>query len=572
MRLSRANLIGTICLALSFTTSAHGQMAEHAHERETEDQTDPEQLPPPKRMKGIGNSELKITANREAQRWFNQGLNLFHDFWDYESARAFQQSIRSDRQCAMCYWGLYKALSFFHGNNHGYAADSLAKAMEFRSKCSERERLYIEATAAGANGRNPVGLWRQLVSKYPEDGQAKLFLSSYTPNSEQLELLRSILARRADDSAANHYLIHALEATDHADQALGSALILPRLAPNSGHMVHMPGHIYFVLGQYELAEQSFASSTRVDEQYMRDENVRPEDDWNYVHNLMYSIANFMEEGKLKDATALSSGKLAGARGQLESTLYVYQPRDSISRIDPQFPVALRTADWEKIRTTLSQRTIQEQWPNLQFLSRELLSFAAAMQAYKDRDWQQANRLRNEFDGELTAARSRAKQMPQPPGLVRGKPQRPLSPDALLPSLLRTLSVMSGELRAWLQALSGKADEASASFDEAAAAQKALGYREPPAYIRPVRESEGDAFFEVPDWSRAENAYRAALAQRPNSGFALYGIALCAEKKKDLTVARQTYTQFLQTWRHADPDLFQVVHAKASIAHLVVSAP
>jgi tetratricopeptide (TPR) repeat protein len=132
--------------------------------------------------------------------------------------------------------------------------------------------------------------------------------------------------------------------------------------------------------------------------------------------------------------------------------------------------------------------------------------------------------------------------------------------------------MSGELRAWSQALSGKADEALASFDEAAAAQKALGYREPPAYIRPVRESEGDAFFEMQDWSRAENAYRAALAQRPNSGFALYGIALCAEKKKDLTVARQTYTQFLQSWRHADPDLFQVLHAKASIGHLAVSAP
>ena len=75
-----------------------------------------------------------------------------------------------------------------------------------------------------------------------------------------------------------------------------------------------------------------------------DQHVQPDDDWNYVHNLMYAIASLMEEGKLKDATALSM-TLTGARGELDSTLYIYQPRDSISRVDPRLPVALRTADW-----------------------------------------------------------------------------------------------------------------------------------------------------------------------------------------------------------------------------------
>ena len=42
--------------------------------------------------------------------WFDQGLNLLHDFWDYESARAFEQAVRVDPNCAMCYWGLYNAL------------------------------------------------------------------------------------------------------------------------------------------------------------------------------------------------------------------------------------------------------------------------------------------------------------------------------------------------------------------------------------------------------------------------------------------------------------------------------
>jgi tetratricopeptide (TPR) repeat protein len=126
--------------------------------------------------------------------------------------------------------------------------------------------------------------------------------------------------------------------------------------------------------------------------------------------------------------------------------------------------------------------------------------------------------------------------------------------------------MSVELRGWSQALSGKLEEAAVSFDEAAAEQKSLGYREPPAYIRPAREAEGDAFLKMKEWSRAEKAYRAALKQRPNSGFALYGIAMCAEKANDMEGARQAYADFLHAWRHADSDLGQVVHAKQFLAN------
>jgi hypothetical protein len=67
------------------------------------------------------------------------------------------------------------------------------------------------------------------------------------------------------------------------------------------------------------------------------------------------------------------------------------------------------------------------------------------------------------------------------------------------------------------------------------------------------------------WSRAQNAYRAALKQRPNSGFILFGIALCAEKMGDLKVARQAYADFLHAWTHADTNLPQVIHAKEFVA-------
>ena len=78
------------------------QMTIGCHPMEMRDETPPEQLPAPQRMTGIGNAQIQITATPEAQMWFNQGLNLLHDFWDYESARAFEQSVRVDPECAMC--------------------------------------------------------------------------------------------------------------------------------------------------------------------------------------------------------------------------------------------------------------------------------------------------------------------------------------------------------------------------------------------------------------------------------------------------------------------------------------
>ena len=89
-------------LALTFVATASAQQP-MCHAMGTRDETPPDKLPAPEKLSGIGNVHLKITASPEVQAWFDQGLNLYYDFWDYESARAFQQSVRVDPNCAMCY-------------------------------------------------------------------------------------------------------------------------------------------------------------------------------------------------------------------------------------------------------------------------------------------------------------------------------------------------------------------------------------------------------------------------------------------------------------------------------------
>src|SRR6185312_16942852 len=125
-------------LAVALSGPLYGQMDMSGHAMSVQNQIDPAQLPPPRRMTGIGNLHLAISSKKpEAQVWFDQGLNLIHDYWDYESARAFEQSVRADPDCAICYWGLYEALSFYHGNEMGYAPAALARAGGLKNRAND---------------------------------------------------------------------------------------------------------------------------------------------------------------------------------------------------------------------------------------------------------------------------------------------------------------------------------------------------------------------------------------------------------------------------------------------------
>src|SRR5258708_27361544 len=78
-------------------------------------------LPPPVMIAGVGNSHFAITTSSpQAQVWFDQGLSLLHCFWDFEALRAFREAARLDPGCAMCQWGIYRAMEF-----GGSAADLL---------------------------------------------------------------------------------------------------------------------------------------------------------------------------------------------------------------------------------------------------------------------------------------------------------------------------------------------------------------------------------------------------------------------------------------------------------------
>lgn len=94
--------------------------------------------------------------------------------------------------------------------------------------------------------------------------------------------------------------------------------------------------------------------------------------------------------------------------------------------------------------------------------------------------------------------------------------------------------------------------------------QALGYREPPTYIRPVGETEGAAMLAAHQWADAKGAFERALVERPHSGLALYGIALASEKAGNREAAVKSYADFLSAWNEADSGLPQIAHARAYV--------
>jgi hypothetical protein len=129
--------------------AAIGQMKmPMCHTADTGDPVPPEQLPAPLHIPGVGNVRFPISSNLQAQAWFEQGVNLLYDFWDYEADRAFEESIRADANCAMCYWGLYQSESFFHSETTNYAPATLAKAVALEAHVTAREKPMIRTPAS----------------------------------------------------------------------------------------------------------------------------------------------------------------------------------------------------------------------------------------------------------------------------------------------------------------------------------------------------------------------------------------------------------------------------------------
>jgi tetratricopeptide (TPR) repeat protein len=516
-------------------------------------------MPPPKLMTGIGTSPLKITTKSpEAQAYFSQGMALLHCFWDFEAYRAFKEAARLDPGAPMPYWGILRAISQYPAMEQE-RKDAMDKVKKLMDRASDHEKYYLrEFEKTGSSNEKSVNLMERLVEKYPDDVDAQAFLglslsAGYThddqPNPGQVAahmVLENLLAKHPDNAAANHYLIHVLESGPYPARALPAADALSKLAPASGHMVHMPGHIYYRIGDYERARQSFLAAMKVDEECMKREHVSVIDDWNYPHNISYLIAADVESGRYREAL-----QLAAKLDELPviTARAVANPRHAITVGSTTARLHIRFSHWNEVIDNAVKIGDEELAGAPARAYRDaLLAYARGMRAIEKNDFATALRESDALDAiewRLKFGDHDAKE--------NGNPD----------PVLNLLTSYSLDLRGNLECSRGHFDEGMKLLEESAEnARMKIAYNEPPTYGRPEQEAIGYAYLKGKRFDKAREAFQKELKEWPNSGHALYGIALSYEESGDEIAPRKAYADFFASWSHADPDLPMIQHAES----------
>jgi predicted Zn-dependent protease len=174
---------------------------------------------------------------------------------------------------------------------------------------------------------------------------------------------------------------------------------------------------------------------------------------------------------------------------------------------------------------------------------------------------------NEARKESSALDKAMKRMPEEKSMegMHPMPTMSASRDMRAKPARSFMGVAATELRASVLMAGGKKARADAEFAKAVSAERELGYREPPYYIRPVAETEGDALLRAGRNAEAKAAYEAALKERPGSGYPISGIARADAAAGDEAGAKAAYRQMLEAWAHGDADLPQVREAKLWMA-------
>ncbi len=286
------------------------------------------------KLKGLEGIDFKISTEfPEAQEYFNQGMMLAYGFNHAEAARSFYEVTRIDSNCAMGYWGFAYVLGpNYNGGmeegNFQRAYEASVKALSLTNLCTEIEKELINAIARRYAkdppiDRKPLDIayyesMKKAYQKYPLNPDiGALYAESlmdlhpwdlydkktkepkeWTP--ELLSILDHLMKINPNHPGAHHYYIHAVEASLTPETGLLSAKFLETKVPGSGHLVHMPSHIYINTGDYHLGSLSNIKAVEVDSNYITTCHAQGAYPLAYyLHNYHFLAATSTLEGNKK---------------------------------------------------------------------------------------------------------------------------------------------------------------------------------------------------------------------------------------------------------------------------------
>jgi tetratricopeptide (TPR) repeat protein len=281
---------------------------------------------PPPLVAGLGNAHLPITTSVPlTQEYFDQGVRYLHAFNHAEAIRAFRHAQRLDPNCAMCFWGE----AFAYGpninapmpasdNDAAYAA--MRRAHELRAGATPIEQAFIEAlqtryarTAPQDRSRLDAAFadaMTRAADRFPDNDLMQILAAEaamdtqpwdyWQPGGREtkgragdaIRRVETVLARSPDNSGAIHLYIHLAEASANPWRSEAAAERLGRTAPQAGHLVHMPGHIYYRVGRFRDSIRANIEAVEADERYIASADPSPMYRYGYYpHNVHFVLTS-----------------------------------------------------------------------------------------------------------------------------------------------------------------------------------------------------------------------------------------------------------------------------------------
>lgn len=465
-------------------------------------------LPRPVLLEQIGNSHMDVgTRNRAAQAWFDQGLNLLHDFMYVDAYRAFREATRHDSTCAMAYWGQAMTLPGSVPEVLRLQEQALQKAQHFAR--NDREALYIQAARALASGGASAAIpaFRTLSHQYPNDPDAvalSAFMLRFGTNAEWAEgrvQAESGLRRWPTHSGLIHYYVHIMELSPAFGKALPYLPTLVRVAGGASHIVHMPGHLYFLQGHYEQAARAFAESDTLDLVHHKRTQIPFTDNDNYLHNLHYWALSLAEAGRRAEALDVAQ-RFADVH-----TTSIYQGGSGMLMVQYEGQVmpalvSMRFGEWQHAIDYLMAHPSTN--PSARPFGEGLMAYCRAMEQLAQAHPASLPALQKNLAASIQSLESQI------------RPNGPKAGQDRINRALDILRVSEAELTGWIANLDPAGSLDQQAFFQALRLEKRIGYQEPPRLISPVFERIGDFFRQRHDYPNALQVYQKALAQRPHS--------------------------------------------------------
>ena len=507
------------------------------------------------------------TDSAAAQEFFDQGLRLAWGFYFPESIASYQEASRLDPAHPMPYWGIAHAAgpnpnSRYAGmpdDPQGSGLEAIRRALELANNGSGRERALINAMFVLYNkdaipdDRERdfayVDAMRQLHKEYPDDADiAALFGESFMNTTrwdywnadgsakpgtaEAKAALEAAMAIEHDHPGANHLYIHLMEMSSQPELAMPSAQKLEASLPISGHMVHMPGHIYLRVGEYEKAISSNERSQIVDRQFAEiwgETNFPAIGTYNLSHRIhaphaldFVRYANMLQ-GNYEAAYEAASRNAAGAKQNPNG-------RRSQKLIAHEFFVDKVFGRWDKIHAD-HRANSRHETPYLQGM------------------WSYVMGSAHVALGHLDAARAEADNIRQQ-AAAPDVDEAGVGPTPASHVLGLALHALQGEIAE----AEGDLDEAIGQYQQAVEYQDNLSYTEPPDWSQSMRLYLGAALLEAERAAEAEAVFRADLEWNQQNGWATFGLYQALEAQGRGQEAVIVKRQFDSLWRNADVEL------------------